>query len=585
MTQPNPRLLQLKMLQRTFSSFAPFLIVVMKFLGFNTSPLQLDIAAYLEHGPRNLMVQAQRGQAKSTITAIFAVWCMIHNPKLRVLIVSAGNDLSSEISFLINRIIMNMDILKCIRPDASMGDRISVEAFDIHFSLKGTDKSPSVRCVGIGGNLPGKRADLLIADDIESPKNARTATNREILINAVKEFAAIVTKGRIVYLGTPQTSESIYNVLPSQGFDIRIWPGRFPNPQEIEAYGEMLAPSIRAAIERDSSVCFGGGLRGNRGQPTDPVLLDESLLQDKEKQGDAYFMLQYMLCTAMNDEMRHPLKTRNLVVLNLQMNLLPLSVTRGVGGEYLRMYQSGNNKYYVSLPMDVSREMAAPTSRRMRIDPAGGGANGDETAYAVVEQLNGNIFVRAVGAVPGGYHADHLQMIVDQIVKWKPDVVDIEKNFGHGAFTHILLPLLRKAGWMGKITDTFESGQKELRICDTLEPILGRGSLIFDESIFEDDWASTSHQSMAKRSLFSLIHQFIHITRDRGSLVHDDRLDALAGAIAPFVHALAQDQQKAEQAERDRQYAEWLKDPLQHNRCRQAPVGVRATFHTTIKRR
>ncbi|MCO4346802.1 phage terminase large subunit, partial [Staphylococcus agnetis] len=239
-------------------------------------------------------VQAQRGQAKSTITAIFAVWCLMQNPKTRVLIVSAGNDLSSEISTLITRIIMNMDILKCMRPDSSAGDRVSVEAFDVHFSLKGIDKSPSVRCIGIGGNLPGKRADLLIADDIESPKNARTATNREVLRQAVKEFAAICTTGRIVYLGTPQTGESIYNELPQKGFTVRIWPGRFPNAKQIEHYGDMLAPSILAAIERDGSLTTGGGLDGSRGKPTDPMLMSEETLRGKEREGVAYFELQYM---------------------------------------------------------------------------------------------------------------------------------------------------------------------------------------------------------------------------------------------------------------------------------------------------
>ncbi|WYW02961.1 terminase large subunit [Pseudomonas phage vB_PpuP-ErraM] len=583
MTNVNPRLEQLQMLQSTFSSFTPFLAVTMKFLGFNTSWLQKDIANFLEYGPQYLMVQAQRGQAKSTITAIFAVWCLIQNPKTRVLIVSAGNDLSSEISTLISRIIMNMEILKCLRPSASDGDRVSVEAFDVHFSLKGVDKSPSVRCVGIGGNLPGKRADLLIADDIESPKNARTATNREVLRQQIKEFSAICTTGRIVYLGTPQTGESIYNDLPAQGFKIRIWPGRFPTGKELESYGDMLAPSILAAIERDSSLVMGGGLAGDRGQPTDPLLLNEETLRGKEKQGAAYFQLQYMLCTAISDEMRYPLKPKNIVVMRLG-TMLPQSVTRGMTPEYLRQYQSGNVKVMVSLPQEVSKELGARTHRRMRIDPAGGGANGDETAYAVVDQLNGNIFVRCVNAVPGGYDIDTLTRLASVVHHWAPDVLDIEKNLGNGAFTHILLPILRKMGWMGKVEETWESGQKERRICDTLEPILGRGSLIFDESVLEDDWASTNWHEATKRQLFTLLHQFTKITRDKGALVKDDRLDALAGAITPLVMALAQDQQQAEAKAQAEEYNKWLSDPRGRNRC-QAPVGVRTQFQSTIRRR
>lgn len=584
MKQPNPRRAQLELLQREFKNFIPFLMTVMKFLGFDTSWLQKDIANFLEFGPQYLMVQAQRGQAKTTITAIFAVWCLIHNPKTRVLVVSAGNDLSSEISTLISRIIMQMDILKCLRPDASAGDKVSVEAFDIHFSLKGVEKSPSVRCVGIGGNLPGKRADLLIADDVESPKNARTATNREVLRQQIKEFSAICTTGRIVYLGTPQTGESIYNDLPAQGFDVRIWPGRFPNQKEMESYGDMLAPSIVAAIERDGSLTMGGGLTGTRGQPTDPVLLNEETLRNKEKQGAAYFQLQYMLCTAISDEMRYPLKPKNLIVMRLNGKMLPTHVVRGMTPEYLRQYQSGNVKVMVSLPQEVSKDVAPYTHRRMRIDPAGGGVNGDETAYAIVDQLNGNIFLRCVGAVPGGFDETTLANLASVVAFWAPDVLDVEKNFGNGAFSTIMLPILRKAGWLGKVEETWEAGQKELRICDTLEPIIGRGSLIVDETVFEEDWPSTNWHEATKRQLFTFLHQLTKITRDKGALVKDDRLDAVAGAISPLVAALALDQMAAEKSAKDREYSEWLKDPRQSDRYNMPPVGVRV-FQSVIRRR
>ncbi len=580
----DPRRRQLAMLQDTFRSFTPFLQVGMKFLGFGTSWLQKDIASFLEYGPPDLMVQAQRGQAKSTITALFAVWTLIHNPKARVLIVSAGGTQANEVSTLITRIILNMDILTCLRPDASAGDRTSVEAFDIHHALKGVDKSPSVACIGITGNLPGKRADLLIADDIESPKNSNTAGMRELIRERVKEFSSIVSNGRIVYLGTPQTSESIYNDLPAQGFAVRIWPGRYPTETEKEHYGTMLAPSISAAIERDGTLTKGGGLDGTRGQPTDPELLNEEALRGKErKQGAATFQLQFMLSTKLNDELRYPLKTKNMVVMRLG-ELLPCHVMRGMTPEFLRPYKVGSINFVVSVPQEVSREASRHTVRRMRIDPAGGGVNGDETGYAVVDLLAPNVFVRKIGAFVGGYEQTTMEAIVKEVVRWNPDVLDIEKNFGYGAFTQVVLPLLRKAGWMGKTQDVFETGQKEARICDVLEPILGRGSLIFDESVLEDDWASTGHLPDAKRQLFTFIHQFTKITRNKGALVKDDRLDALAGAVAPFVAALAQDQDRNVQSARDKEYAKWLADPRERNRYN-SPTGVRASFPTTIRRR
>src|SRR5690606_11940141 len=118
--------------QDNYREFAPFLEEVMELLGFSTSPLQHDIGRFLSYGPQYLMIQAQRGQAKTTITAAFAVWTLIHNPAARVLILSAGGTQANEISTLVVRIINNMGELEMLRPDAANGDRTSVEAFVVH---------------------------------------------------------------------------------------------------------------------------------------------------------------------------------------------------------------------------------------------------------------------------------------------------------------------------------------------------------------------------------------------------------------------------------------------------------------------
>lgn len=585
MIYKNPREKQLALLQKTFPQFVPFLIVTLKFLGFSATEIQKDIASFLEFGPKDLMVQAQRGQAKSTITAIFAVWCLIHNPKHRILIVSAGGKQANEISTLICRIILNFEILECLRPDPTKGDRVSVEAFDVHYSLKGIDKSPSVACTGITGNLQGKRADLLIADDVESQKNSRTAMARELLLSWIRDFASICQNGRIVYLGTPQSDSSVYNTLPQSGFTVRIWPGRYPTPDQIDHYGDMLAPAIKSALERDYTLGTGGGADGTQGQPVDPELLGEESLQLKErKQGTAFFQLQHMLCTKLADEMRYPLKPIQLVVMRLG-DKLPVSFTRGMSVEHTKQYQVGSVRFSCSTPQYVSADVAPPTGRVMRIDPAGGGKNGDESGYAVVDQLNGNVYIRKVGAVPGGLEEDKLRALAQAAKRWNPDLIIIEKNMGHGAFTHILLPFLRAEGVECAVHDVFETGQKELRIIDTLEPIMGAGNLVIDEDVLLDDWASTSHHPADKRQLFTLMFQFTKVTRDRGALVKDDRLDALAGAVAHWVGALSQDSKLKEQALRDAEIARWAADPLLHRRY-DMPAGMRVSATpTTIRKR
>lgn len=584
MRELGPEEKQLLLLQRTFPTFNRFLIVMMKVLGFSTTKLQLDIGAFLEFGPKDLMIQAQRGQAKSTITALFAIWYLIHKPKGKVLIVSAGGKQANEISTLIVKLIMNTDILECLRPIPAKGDRQSVEAFDINFHLKGVDKSPSIACTGITGNLQGKRATLLIADDVESYKLARTATMREQLMQNCRDFASIVQEaaGRIVYLGTPQTDSSIYNQLPQMGFAVRIWPGRYPTADQLDNYGAALAPLIRSEMDLDPDLVVGGGMDGSQGQPTDPQLMPEESLQAKEmKQGPAFFQLQHMLSTKLSDALRYPLKPINLVVMRLG-DKLPLTVVRGMSHDHVKDYVVGSLKVQMTTPQYVSQDVAAPVQRHMRIDPAGGGKNGDETGYAVSEHLNGNVFLRKVGGVPGGFEDKDLKELAQIVMRWNPDVLDIEKNFGFGAFRKVFEPYLAAVGWQGGINETFESTNKEQRIIDIMEPIMGRGSLIVDESIILDDWESTQRHPMDKRQTYCLFQQLAKITRDPKCLIHDDRLDAVGGTVGYWIKQLNQDSNKKEAEARAAALAEKMADPFNYKRYDRKPT--RAT-RSVLRRR
>lgn len=558
---------KLNLLQEAYPTFEPFLDDMMEELGFFADEVQQDIGDFLENGPQYLMVQAQRSQAKTTITAIFAVWCLIHDPTHRVLIVSAGDRQATEISTLIVRLILNVDILACMRPDRMAGDKTSTEAFDVHHSLKGMDKSPSVACMGITANLQGARADLLIADDVESGKNSRTAVQRAQLLHITKDFTSINQSGRIIYLGTPQSIESIYNTLPGRGFAVRVWPGRYPNEKMRALYGDTLAPMITAAIARNEMLTTGAGLDGLQGQATSPRIVSEEALIKKElDQGPAYFQLQHMLLTAMTDLLRYPLKSENLVVMRLPDNHAPLTVTRGFGAKAI--FEVCNRKYPVSTALDPGHTgHAKMTSTVLYVDPAGGGLNADETGWACLGLLNSNLFLRGVGGVPGGYDPKNLQAIADLVVKYRPTLVKIEKNFGYGAFAAILTPIIKTTCEhhsipMPGIEEDYTNSQKEIRIIETLEPIMGRGALVINEDIFEEEAQSLQRYDIRLRDTYSFFFQLTKVTRDPGALLHDDRLDAVAGACAHYQKALAVDQQKAIKASEKAAYEEMMANPL-----------------------
>ena len=557
---------QLRLLQDHYRHFTTLLHDVMQELGFSTTEIQEDIGQYLEHGPQYLMVQAQRSQAKTTIAAAFAVWCLIHAPSFRVLIISAGGTQAVEISTLIVRIIMTMDVLECMRPDKRAGDRSSVEAFDVHHSLKGLDKSPSVACVGIESNLQGKRADLLIPDDVESSKNGATPLQRAKLLHLTKDFTSICQKGRILWLGTPQTNESIYNSLTARGVVVRIWPGRYPTTKQREYYGTKLAPLLARRLDADPTLGMGGGLLGDQGQPIDPVLLDEDALQKKERdQGTPYFQLQHMLSTELSDALRFPLRTTLLTLLDIAYPRIPLTVIRGMGAGHLVDFYTADHSFKLSAPHEVSSETGELANITAYIDPAAGGANADETAYAIGGLLNSNVTVLEVGGLPGGYELPKLEALAERLAKWKPKRVVIEKNMGFGAFAAVFTPILRRH-FQCDIEDDLVSGMKERRIIATLAPVMGRGALIVTPNVVDQDREDVQRYAPALRQNYSLFYQLAKMQELKGALIHDDRADALEGLVRQFQDALAADAERELQRQRELAWKKSTADPLGYNR-------------------
>jgi hypothetical protein len=546
------RWVEVEALRDHYALFEDFLYDCMtELMGFQCSELQIDIGRFLQSDVQYGMIQAQRSQAKSTIVAMFAVWQLIHDCKHRVLIISAGSDVAAEIANWVIQIIMNWDILECLRPDRQHGDRASSKSFDVNWQLKGAEKSPSIACIGITANMQGRRADLLIPDDIESSKNGTTETQRAALEHLSKDFTSICQKGRIMYLGTPQTVDSIYNNLPSRGYQIRVWTGRFPTKDELPTYEGRLAPYLQECMDMNPALSIGGGLDGSRGQATDPVLLGEEALAKKElDQGPAYFNLQHMLNTNLSDEQRHPLKPKNLVMMNIPIDKAPGSIQWMPSPQNMIPSTGFTSRPEFYRPFSVSTEMYEYEGKHMYVDTAGGGKNGDETVAAVTYFLHGYVFLAEILKLPGGYGDENYTALSELAFRHQVNLIDVEKNFGFGAFASNWRPiLLNYYQTMGKtgcpaIEDVWESGQKELRIIDTLEPLMARHKFIVSESIIEYDLESIKKYPIDLQQTYSFFHQMCKISVDKGALIHDDSLDAVAGSVRHWVEHMAVDETK-----------------------------------------
>jgi hypothetical protein len=270
--------------------------------------------------------------------------------------------------------------------------------------------------------------------------------------------------------------------------------------------------------------------------------------------------------------MRFPLKPEKLVVIRGTGSRYPLTIARGMLDTQVRDFVVADHAFKMMAPHDVSRETGTLQSIWAYIDPAAGGVNADETAWAIAGFLNGNIYLLSCGGMPGGYDKEKLEHLAKVLARFKLDGVKIEKNMGFGAFRAVFTPILREH-LQCHIEDDMVTGQKERRIIATLAPVMGRGALIVDEAVVEEDQDTVAGYSASIRQSYSLFYQLRKMSEARQALIHDDRVDALEGVVRHFEEQLAQDQDKNLQKQRERALKEALKDPLKHNRFRRSAPG------------
>lgn len=534
-------------IQKAKEDFRVFLFIVWDAIGLpEPTPVQYDIANCLQHLPNDrFIIQGFRGVAKSFISCAFCVWSLWRDPQLKIEIVSASKDRADANAVFIRNIIRTIDFLEHLLP--RKGQRDTQNQFDVGEAVP--DISPSVKSVGITGQITGSRADILLADDVEIPNNSGTQVQRDKLGEAVKEFDAIIKpEGNIIYLGTPQNEMSLYNELQQRGYHTRIWTVMYPETgAEREFYGDRLAKLIADRYDSNPELWAG--------KPTDPKRFnEEEIYKRRLSYGKAGFALQFMLNTNLSDVEKYPLKVADLIVSSLDPE--EASLTYSWSNE--RMHRLADvpcvalKGDYYHAPNSRSTETLHYTGCVMAVDPSGRGE--DETAYAVVKYLNGYLFVVEVGGYREGYSDGVMQQLANKAKYHGVNEIVIEGNFGDGMFTKLFTPVVIRTHPCA-ISEVKNYAQKEARIIDTLEPVMMKHKLVVNTQVITDDFAVYEMNQQ-----YSLFYQMTRLSRDRGSLAHDDRLDALTMAIKYWLDQMDRDEQVGRNEIIEEQLEQWL-DP------------------------
>ena len=509
--------------------FRNFLYIVWKELNLpDPTKIQYEIANYMQGRDRRVIIEGFRGVGKSWICSAYVVHQLLLDPSKNILVVSASKTRADDFSTFTLRLIHELPLLAHLRPNDKQ--RYSKISFDV--GPAPASHAPSVKSLGITSQLTGSRADIIVADDVEVVSNSATQGMRDKLGEQVKEFDAIIKPdddSKILFLGTPQSEDTIYNKLAERGYIKRIWPSQHITTKVNELSYDGCVSSLCVDDTRE-------------GESTEPLRFSDIDLAEREASyGRTGFAMQFMLDTRLSDVDRFPLKTSDLIVMSVDPSVAPekLVWARDPKLEWdssvPNVALSGDRFYR---PMETLGAYVPYPGSVMSIDPSGRGK--DETGYAIVKMLNGYLFVVDAGGIQGGYSDEVLKALAIKAKQQKVNAIVVESNFGDGMFVELFKPILIKIHPC-TVEEVRHNIQKERRIIDTLEPVMNQHRLVVDPKVIQHDYESAQTYPLESQLKYQLIYQMSRLTNQRGAITHDDRLDALSMAVAYWTEQMAQD--------------------------------------------
>ena len=370
----------------------------------------------------------------------------------------------------------------------------------------------------------------MILDDIEVPGNSMTELMREKLLQLCTEAESILTPkndSRIMYLGTPQTTFTVYRKLAERNYRPFVWTARYP--RNNSQYEGKIAPQLQEDIDNGATPWT----------PTDDRFTEDDLVEREASMGRSNFMLQFMLDTSLSDAEKFPLKMADLIVTSVNPTKAPDNIVwcsdpRNVLKDLPTVGLPGD--YFYS-PMQQQGEWTDYQETICSVDPSGRGA--DETAACYISQKNGFLYVHEMRAYRDGYSDSTLLDILKGCKKYNVTTLVIESNFCDGIVAELFNKHLQQTNQRILVEEVRANVRKEDRIIDTLEPVLNQHRLIVNRSLIEWDYNSNREAPPEERLLYMLFYQMSRMCRQKYAVKHDDRLDALAQGVKYYIDALS----------------------------------------------
>ncbi len=275
--------------------FYQFIYIWLKLQGLKLPKHQKKIAMWLskiwqEEPNKQALLMAFRNSGKSTIVGLFCAWLLYQNPSLRILVLAADQALARKMVRNVKNIIEKHPLTTHLKPKKAQ--EWAAEYFTVNRSSELRD--PSMLAKGLLANLTGLRADVIICDDVEVPKNCDSPIKREDMREKLSELDYIISPGgMLLYIGTPHSFYTIYQteldnakkeVKPFlQGFiklelpilddeNKSAWPERFSDEKiatirrqsgENKFLSQMMLKAVnfsKATLEPNRLIAYGGDI-------------------------------------------------------------------------------------------------------------------------------------------------------------------------------------------------------------------------------------------------------------------------------------------------------------------------------------
>jgi len=498
--------------------FRNFMFLAFEVMGIEPHDIQYDVADWLQNASNRRILSCMRGFGKTVMIACYIAWRFHQNPNRLLLVQSASSERAKEIVALVRQILGELEITAHLVPDGrDKNIRNQAQRFDIAIRTR-KSKDPSLAAYGHRSMVTGSHVDEIITDDLETTENSLTDDNKRALMEKIAEYEDIViadTDNIVTLIGTPQTQESIYFAAEELGYEMIRVPARYPALDD--EFIDTIPTFLRDKITADPDIV---------GLPTYPERMDEEYLANKESiTPPARFQLQMMLNPALADADRYPLRLRDLIVFDCDLEMFPARLSWTNEEAYRKPIPvAGWRGDYLYGPRTVDDELVPFNRKVMWIDPSGRGA--DSCTFCVGYAAPSYIYIPEIGGHVDAFNEQLLTRMAVTALKHDVQTIFIEENYNGGAYAELLKPVLRRFGVQAGVEPVWVTGRKESRLIDLLRPVMGTHRLVVSSEV-------------AKHT--ELQYQLTHIWDTKDALEHDDYVDALWGCVSRLTQTLNRD--------------------------------------------